>query len=320
MVILNISNAQMSFSKNDFQKSVFEIKTANLHFTNKNTSANKIQIVNGENEMMKSRRRKSRSSGSSDGGAYAMLSVGYGLGSGSQNITGFTDKNEDTTSISTEDQVNVSLGKGLCIKLGAGYMINGNLGFELGLSYLLGGKSTATNTSPFSSNKTKTIESSFYSSMFMINPSVLIASGMEDINPYAKFGMIIGVGSFNYEKNTTADTFVVVQKTKYSGGVALGFNAALGCTFTVSDNISIFAEFNLLNMSYSPDQSEIIESTSQGKSLLPDYSIKDKLTNYYETLATTSLSPIPDTEPNQKLKQSYTFGSIGLNIGVKINF
>jgi hypothetical protein len=317
LFMANTVFSQMSINGNAVKKSAFVLNPNKTELLN--LADNKILISTEEKEMM-AKRRRSRSSSSSDGGAFVNLSFGYGLGLGSQNITGFSDKNDDTTSISTEDQVDVSLGKGLCIKLGLGYMINGNIGFELGASYLLGGKSTATTTSPFGFNKTKTIESSYYSSMFMINPSVLIASGSEGINPYAKFGLVLGFGSFYFEKNSTADTFITIQKTQYSGGIALGFNASLGCSFTVSDNISIFAEFNMLNMSYSPDKSEIITSTSQGKDLLPDYTVRDKQTDYYETLVSTSMSPLPDTVPNQKLKQSFSFGNIGLNLGVKFNF
>ncbi len=318
VLIVNTSFSQMSFNRNMLKESTFDLKTDKTLIFNTHFSALKILTTHDENDLMTGRRRSNRgNSGSSDGGVYVNIGLGYGLGMGSQNISGFTDHTVDSSSINTESQIDVSLGKGLCLKLGFGYMINANLGFELGASYLMGSKTTSTNVLPFGLGKKQTISSDYYASMFVINPSIVIASGMEGFNPYAKFGMILGFASFYNEKTSSADTFAVSTKTKYDGGMAIGFNASLGCSFSVSDNISIFAELILVNMSYAPDKSEITEYTSQGIDKLSSLKVKQKQINYYDTLLST---PIPDTEPNQALKQSYAFGSIGINIGMKIMF
>ena len=316
--IINTGFSQMSFNRNMQKKLAFDLKTENPLIFNTNLSESKLLINSDGNDRMTVRRRSNRGKGgASDGGFYVNIGLGYGLALGSQNISGFTDHTVDSSSINTESQVDVSLGKGLCLNLGLGYMINTNLGFELGATYLMGSKTTATNVFPFGLNNTQTIVSDYYASMFIINPTIVIASGMEGFNPYAKFGMILGFASFYNEKTSTADTFAVSTKTKYDGGMAIGFNASLGCAFTVSDNISIFAELNLLNMSYAPDKSEITEYSSQGIDKLSSLTVKQIQTNYYDTLLSTT---IPDSEPNQALKQSYTFGSIGIHIGMKIMF
>jgi hypothetical protein len=94
----------------------------------------------------------------------------------------------------------------------------------------------------------------------------------------------------------------------------------LGCAFRLDEKLSFFAEFNFLNMTYTPARSEITQYTIQGLDNLTTLTIKQRQTNYYETLLTTPLTSIPDTEPNQALRKTFSMGSVGLNIGLKINF
>jgi hypothetical protein len=270
-------------------------------------------------------------------GFFIYASAGYGLKLGSQTIVGFTDKTIDTTGYITEKQLEVSLGKGLCFKLGAGYMVNGNFGFELGATYILGSNSASNFKSDVvlaPDHFLNTVKDITYKpSLFIISPSVIVSAGLEVVNPYAKFGMSIGFGSFNREESTTLTDRLVIpglpdsvlvtnsfMKEEFSGGVSIGFNATLGCAFRLDEKMSFFAEFNFINMTYAPDKSEITEYTIKGVDNLPTLTVKQKQTNYYETLQTTPLTSIPNTAPNQALKQTYSLGSIGLNIGMKINF
>lgn len=349
MVATTDTFSQMIYNQRNISKSAFDLTSKKATFLSKQFTDTKVIIGDENNDLTAKRRRSSRRrGGSSEGGLYVSFGLGYGLGLGSQNMTGFNDSTYTETEGSlvnpipfmkvTYDQINLSLGKGLCINGSVGYMINGNFGVELGLSYLLGGKTTSTQTN----EKTTTTQiskgegiTSIQASMVRISPSIIIASGMEGINPYAKFGMTLGFGSFNIENtNTSTNTIMlpgimdttIINKTfnnrEFSGGLAIGINATLGCSFTMSDNISIFGEFNMINMSYSPSMSEIKEYSINDvdkMSLLT--TVAQKQTNYYESLEYSSTStPHTSDEPSQALKQSISFGSIGLNIGMKITF
>jgi len=317
-LFLTISSyAQMKFSENLINKSAFDLtKSVNII----NSFAKKSIIVDENHEIAKTIRSKKTTGFYSDEGFYINAGLGYGLGLASQNIASFYDSKMDTSGFITDNQVNVSLGKGLNFKLAFGYMINSNIGFELGLSYLMGANNTATQVKPVSPDINETYESVYYSSMFMVNPSIVVASGMEIINPYAKFGINMGFGSFSNEQSLNNDTINLFQKTQFDGGVAIGFNAAVGCNFVLNNYISLFAEFNMLNMSYAPDKSEIIEYTAQGTDMLPIMTINEKQTNYVETITNTGATVTDPDIPNKALKQSWAFGNFGLNIGIKIKF
>lgn len=245
-------------------------------------------------------------------GAYVSLNTGYGFGASSLSFENSTSGTNSTT----YEQVDLSLGKGLNIGGAFGYMLNKNIGAELGLSYLLGGITTITHTS------TSHVENYNYSSnMLRINPSVVIASGLKGINPYAKFGFIIGVGSITdeYTDKTTPSSNVTARTMILNGGLALGLNASLGASFSVNDKISLFGELTMVNMSYGPTKGEITAYTYNGSDKLPSLTINDKQTDYVDTYTYTSSVSTPDSQPDKEIRQKYPFGSFGINVGVKYN-
>ena len=343
MFMINSTFSQMSFNGNASQKSAFDLTGKKMNMLNNNFSDSKILITTEENDMTAKRRRSSRSRGSSsDGGLYAYFGVGYGLGQNTENIDGFSIKKDSTINIlqtkidipSSDEQITVSMGKGICINWGLGYMVNGNFGFELGMSYLIGAKTTGNHTNIDVSDNTFPIttttenERTYSANMFRINPSIIISSGMEGINPYAKFGMIFGFASINREENNSSSAFysstdtTIITKTaltmKADGGVAIGFSAAFGCNFVINSNLSFFGEFNLVSLSYAPTKSEITSYSVDGEDILSKMTVAQKQIEYYDILIPNSTQT--KDMPSQALKKSISFGSIGLNIGMKISF
>lgn len=140
------------------------------------------------------------------------------------------------------------------------------------------------------------------------------------INPYAKFGLVIGTGAvtMDYEDNDDGD--VEVRKMKLNGGVAFGINAAIGAIFELSESISLFGELNAINMSYAPKKGEITEATYNGTDFLPHMTTYDKEVEFVDEVTYNYNSPPPDSQPSQQLKQKYPFGSFGINVGVVFNF
>ncbi|MGB0404315.1 MAG: hypothetical protein ACPGEG_09480, partial [Salibacteraceae bacterium] len=107
-------------------------------------------------------------------GSYLNVNAGYNFKMGSSNIMGLYNYTE-TNSGSTEEQVHSSLGKGLNLGVAFGYMFTENIGAEIGGSYLLGGKTKATDK--YSDGSTTEYEVS--ANMIRINPSVVISAGGE---------------------------------------------------------------------------------------------------------------------------------------------
>jgi hypothetical protein len=217
-------------------------------------------------------------------------------------------------SSSTVEQVNVSLGKGLNFGGTIGFMFNENIGAELGISYLLGGKSEAKDSYPGG-----TTDYTISSKMLRINPSIVIAAGLDNINPYAKFGLLIGSGSIFYEENDNDDGDVYVMKMKLNGGMAMGLTSAIGATFSLSEKMSFFGEFNMVNLSYAPSKGEITKATYNGVDELPDMTTREKETEFVDSYTLSGENPFPNSQPRKELKQKMPFGSFGVNIGIKFS-
>jgi hypothetical protein len=255
-------------------------------------------------------------------GAYVKINAGYGM-----NMSSFVaqEYSQSSTNIPpysysyTTEAVNYSLGKGLNFGGAFGYMFNKNIGAELGISYLLGGTTKIVNESNFATGHS-TFEQTMHSNMLRFIPSVVIASGFEGINPYAKFGLLIGTGSFFVDSDANDDGDIMVENWKYNGGFALGLNSAIGAMFTINDNISIFGEIDMVNLSYAPTKAELTEASLNGVDQLPTMTTREKETEYVDSYTFDSANPVSDSEPAKEVKFKMPYGSVGLNVGLKISF
>jgi hypothetical protein len=257
-------------------------------------------------------------------GAYVHVNAGLAFPMSSQSLdildfNNYESNSTGTSSTTTSEQVSVSLGKGLNIGGAFGYMFNEHIGAELGLSYLIGGKSEATE-SYISPSSNSTYNYTLSSKMLRIMPSLVIAAGGDKINPYAKFGVVIGSGSVLYETNSNSDGDISVDNFVFSGGMALGLTSALGAQLNLSDNMSLFGEVNMINMSYAPTKGEYTVSTYNGIDQLATMTTNEKEVEFVDSYTYNSASPTPDSQPDQDLKIRLPFGSLGINVGLKISF
>lgn len=254
-------------------------------------------------------------------GAYVKINAGYGINMSSS----VTQKHSEVSTVSpysysfTLEAVNYSLGKGLNFGGAFGYMFNKNIGAELGISYLLGATTKIINESDYGTNQYKA-EQTMHSNMLRFIPSLVIVSGFEGINPYAKFGLLIGTGSVFMGNDRNMNRDISVEKWKYNGGVALGLNSALGAIFNINDNISLFGEIDMVNLSYAPTKGELTEATYNGVDNLPDMTTNEKEIEFVDSYTLNTDSPTIDSEPAKQTKFKMPYGSVGLNVGLKISF
>ncbi len=251
-------------------------------------------------------------------GAYAKFGFGYGLSFGTRTATSYTL----STTTNNQEAVNFTLGKGLNIEGAFGYMFNKNIGAELGISYLIGGKTEIISSYLFMSGTTLlgivNDSHTLSAKMLRINPTFVIKTDFEKINPYTKFGIIIGIGSLTDDNQTTYFSGDIRKyKNIFNGGIAIGFNAGAGVLYSLSDKISFFGELNMINMSYAPTKGEITECSYNGVDQLPNMTTQDKETEYVDSY--DAMAVIPTSSPDKEIKDKIPFGSFGVNFGVKIN-
>lgn len=260
-------------------------------------------------------------------GSYVNLNVGYAFCMSP--ATSFIQNYDYNDHSSTQEQIYLSLGKGLNFGGAFGYMFNKHIGAELGLSYLLGGKTEGQSYYDMEVYKGNS-RYSLSANMFRFIPSIVVAAGTNKVNPYAKFGLVVGIGSVisEYESNITEIDYATGNEMtnvgehtiKMNGGVAIGINGAVGALFELSEKISMYGELNAINMSYAPTKGEVIESILNGEDNLPNMSTRGKEIEYVDKYTRDFDNPPPDSESSKQLKQKYPFGSFGINFGVVFQF
>lgn len=277
---------------------------------------------------------------------YFKVNTGYNLSVG-KSFEPFTDsrsiRNGDAEISSSSVVKGASLGKGLDFGFTAGYKFNENMSFELGVSYLLGGKINTENYSEsnysngnddyFNIYESKT---EFKANMLKINPSVCFNLGIGKIDPYLRVGVLIGVGKVFYSdedfnsrledifdgssNSTQIQQSSSIREHEFNGGVAFGYNAGLGVIYQLNDNLSLFGELNFTSISYSPTKGEMTRYEVDGEDRLSELSTSRKEIEFEDEFSQNSLEAEDEDQAGKSLKVSFPFSTIGLNVGVVFAF
>ena len=248
---------------------------------------------------------------------YARLGVGYGFNYGTKITLYNSNFNGSQNDIKGTF---ASFGQGINLGGAFGLMLSDYVGLEMGISYLPG-NSIESETKSNSGVNLISVSNKLKGKMLEIIPAIVLTTGSEGIRPYARFGLIIGLfGSILVEDMTQNIvpffSSSTTLKTKYSGGVAWGFNSAVGAIFPLNDALSIYSELNLVSLSYAPKKGEVTESTVNGQDNLPSL---PKSAKEFEFVCEYADYNDPDA-PSQELKTYYPFSSIGLNVGLVYSF
>lgn len=234
---------------------------------------------------------------------YVALSGGYGLSAGSQQL-------ESKSSGTNREGVYGSFGKGIKFGITGGYMFSQHVGGEIAFSYIIGSsfEGGSTNTAGTSSSTVKRSGSGF-----MIVPGIVVSGAGGSASPYAKAGVIIGILKVKNEMSSTSTQGQTRSQSEgtleETGGVALGFAGGVGIVFNPASPLSFFAEVALVSVAYSPSQIELTKATQDGRDILSQVTeIKADFKESYST-----------TERNVQLAVREPFGSVGINVGVRLN-
>jgi hypothetical protein len=215
-------------------------------------------------------------------------------------------------------QIYISLGRGVSVGGSFGYMLNKYMGAELGITCLLGAKTTETSHMTYSGSTSVNVSTeSLSANMLQLKPAVVLTAGMDKINPYIKFGVIVNSGTITHSSDYTGTSDYTYQEQKLNGGIGIGFSASLGAMYKLNNQFALFAELQTNNLSYAPTKGEITKDIYNGVDQLPSMSISSIKTDYVDHY--TLSNGYNNSEHGKALKTKYPFGNVALNIGLKIN-
>jgi hypothetical protein len=220
------------------------------------------------------------------------LNLGYGF-----NTATSTFISDDGNTLTV---VPYSLGSGLNIDLGGTYMIGDHLGLGLDLTDVMSGPIKYTS---YRSQGDIQVNNTYTGGLYAITPMLVLSANHPDaINPYGKFGLVLGSATITYTatesgKNSNSGTYIDV----YSGNLAIGAYAAFGLAvpLSVKLNLEVFDR----TLSYSPSKLSNTQAYDGGQKL-----------NDLTYVTSKNGSSASDTQ----LASYWPFSSIGLKVGISL--
>lgn len=255
-------------------------------------------------------------------GFYVDVHGGYNLPMATQNVgyfgyytygQGIMNYEYNPSGADRVDDVLLSLGKGANFGVNLGYMFTKNLGAELGVNYLMGAEYTASQKG----SGNNVINQTLSAKMLQISPTVVLRGNYSQLNPYAKFGVLIGAGSkVTYVEDERYGSSTYYTKQELEGGTPVGFTGALGLDYAINSQFSVFGELKANSLTYSPEKGNVVVANYNGEDDLQYWDVADRQTVFSDDF---ELNSDPD-QPTQASRLALPFSSIGLNVGVRVKF
>ena len=221
----------------------------------------------------------------------ADIGVGFPSGVGTA-----TSQNNTVTTVAP-----YSLGSGFNIAVAGNYMFSEHIGAGLDLNYMIGYASTTTVKidNPITTTNVST------GSLFAITPNVIISANSGKINPYARFGIVIGMPSYQVKSTeSSVGAYTGTNIETYTGGGAIGWYAGFGVQFPLTDKLKLNVELFDRDLTYAPTT----DTNTQA------YDGQQK--NPTKTMSTSS---DPSSGTNTENTSYLPFGSVGFKVGVTMN-
>lgn len=260
-------------------------------------------------------------------GLYVGIGGGYGFQAGKQTLSSNMDSYYYGTGTTTDYHSNpCSFGKGYQPGLYAGYMLNKNIGAELGVGYLIGGTVEFIHNSTYTSPAGTDRESRAYNATSIrLAPSIRITGGEKKIKPFMTFGLLMAMGTKITldDEDTYTDasgTNRVVRVSEYSGRMSFGLHATAGISYSFTDHISAFVNAAGNFQNWAPKKQKLVEYTSNGVDQLPGLPVAATEMEFSDSY-TIDLAAAPDpNKPVQSTKVLLPLSSIGVELGIHFNF
>ncbi|PZX95015.1 hypothetical protein DOS84_00145 [Flavobacterium aquariorum] len=242
------------------------------------------------------------------------------------------------TTLASRETNHGSFGEGFRTGLNVGYRFSPRLGVEMGFNYFTGKDKTMVETvnRQIAAGVFVTGTAEGKITAFDLAPAVVLFLGeTSGFEPYTKVGVIVPVvGDLTIETNRTYTT-AAGTTTAYAKDVVLpnptvGFMAALGTSYKLGKNISLFAELEYRNFTVHGKTKETKEYTENGVDKLntptafrADASYSASHVDYVEQINSTSNSKVTNaagfdsTKATEDISSYVGISGLGMTFGLK---
>ncbi|MDX1666522.1 MAG: outer membrane beta-barrel protein, partial [Saprospiraceae bacterium] len=231
----------------------------------------------------------------------------------------------------TIEKIHGTLGEGYRYSGTVGYMVHSFIGLELEVTYFKGTETLigSFDGPGFQSESTSSIEG------FDAMPAVILTPGLEKLNPYARIGLLLTVAG-DQEINTTVfeangagpgTDLRIGAEAEVESEFSVGYAAALGATYPLSDRLSLFGEAKFIAFTIESESASLEEFTTLAEmggqaqpvpgQQLEDLPVSRKEFVFDDIIRQPAQGSPPPNEPRVLPSQRVNASSIGFNLGIR---
>ncbi|MFH6946632.1 outer membrane beta-barrel protein [Flavobacterium sp. FlaQc-50] len=247
----------------------------------------------------------------------------------------------------SEESVTGSFGEGFRTGITAGYRFNARLGVELGVNYYTSNDKTMAQTRsdlPITPAGVYSFKSVGQITAFDLAPALVLFLGEhKGFEPYTKVGVLVPIHG---DLEITSDAYAPIafapsgaptafgeihSVDKVKPNPTLGFTAALGTSYKIGKNLSVFAELEYRNFTVHGKTKETTEFTINGQDAMATRTKAQIHTNYRDRLDVNSNNPLfnpntatmdtkDTTRPNDAMDELSSYvgiSGLGMTLGFK---
>ena len=259
--------------------------------------------------------------GSASAQFYVKLGAGYAIPQAAQTFDGtgqvYNGTQHNTTYTQTYTVKPASFSAGVQGFLGIGYMFSEHVGVELNGNIGIKPKKYTYSIDSIMiggvESKVSVVQQA--KSPFVLMPALVLQTGGDKLNLYTRFGLALPLSNGIKEDQVITnlpgagavetDDFTFNIKNSFS----LGFAAAAGVRYKLSDKLSLWGEVSLLSMSVYVKEADLTNVTANGQ-YIPLSQVSGPQKIKYSRNATV--------DSNQTVQPAYSqpFSNIGFNVGL----
>jgi hypothetical protein len=260
-------------------------------------------------------------------GIYLRAGAGFGLpvatsvlGENNLHVYDPLSSNPNTNSNTV---VTGSYGSGFDFNFAVGYKFNENFIFDLNVQYLLGNKIETGTTYIYKDATYPGTEENIISTNakgFFFNPAFIFSAGFGKAAPYGRFGVVIASPTITQNESYYYDLDGISTRDitwVYNKGIGLGYQAAVGMNWKLTDMMDIYTEANFISMTFYPAEGNMTKYISNGNDILGQFTVSQKQQKFEKTY-----DPQPPYDPQSPTvvpRKAYPLSSVSAQVGVRFS-
>jgi opacity protein-like surface antigen len=265
-------------------------------------------------------------------GFYIPVGLGYDFAQAGQTMydsptpyngfpTGYNGTRNNTATNEIYNIKGASFSAGVSAHAGIGYMFSQNVGAQLdahvGISpkkytFLDENVALQTGSGSIATNITTTQQAK---TPFIVTPSLVVQSNGNVLKAYSRFGVALPLGTkvtqHQVFANLPGSGAVVVDDLEWEikSSFSVGFSAAAGLSYKLTDNISLWGELSMLSLTVNAREQDLKAWTENGQSVsLANYGNAQQIKFSKSISYDSTLSQLPT--------YSQPFSNIGVHVGI----